>query len=429
MSVQAVRNTMQVMVGKNVSATGASVQLTAPTAANYIADGEIVALGTGNAYLTPGSTIADHEFIRLVYRSGSNLYYSNRIYGKNVKKYSGVDGSQGNEQIYHVGYVGSGSQNIDVTDGNDFYLSITNTFDDMQWSEQQNRRTYFSTWTTPTAEKVTYDLVKQVCTDPGSAVRAEMLNSGTATAFGAGVTVSVVANGKTVTFSSAHSLAAGDYVRIGTTTVASGIGTGIPIYRVAAVPSSTTITLEWPYQGPSQSNLDGNADCGKVTLGSNYGIRLTGESLDYRLDFIRFMRTTFKVHLSGFGTTVLTKSQEMSMGRGDGRMVAQFESFAQGFDGPMNRMTVPLPQFRTDADKSTTTTQNATYGNAFTTASVVYDGITIVHGNAAPHFATAPVPAQEEVNLFIYDGASQTTGILAQLNPWMESAGLVAISV
>lgn len=429
MSVQTVRNVMQVMIGKSVAATGASVQLTSPTGANYIADGEIVALGTDRKYLTPGSTITDHEFIYLVYRSGSTLHYTNKITGRGLKKVSAVDGSQGNEQIYHVGYVGSGTQNVDVTEGNDFYLHITNTYNDMQWSEQQDRRPYFSTFAVPTSEKVTADLTKQICIDPGSAVRAEMLNSGSAAVIGAGITVTTVNEGRTVSFSGAHGLVAGDYVRIGTTTAASGIGTGIPIYKVASVPSSTTITLEWPYQGPSQTNLDGNADCGKVTLGSLYGIRLTGEALDYRMDFIRFMRTTFKVHLTGLGSTVLTKTQEMSLGRGDGRQVAEFESFAQGFDGPMNRLTVPLPLFRTDADKSTTVAQNATYGNSFTSAATVYDGLAIIHGQAAPHFATAPVPAQEEVRLFIVDGAAQTANLLAQLNPWVESAGLTAVSV
>jgi hypothetical protein len=429
MSVTTVRNVMQMMIGKNVSATGASVQLTSPTGSNYIADGEIVALGKDRKYLTPGSTVSDQEYIYLAYRSGNNIHYSNAIYGKGLKKYAGIDGSQGNEQIYHIGYVGSGSQNLDVTAGNDFYVHITNTFNDMQYSEQLDRRTYFSTFAVPTAEKVAADITKQICIDPGSHIRAEMLNSGSAAAFGAGITATVVNDGRSVSFSSAHSLVAGDYVRIGTTTVASGIGTGIPVYKVASVPSTTTIILEWPYQGPSQSNLDANADCGKLTAGANFGIRLTGETLDYRLDFFKFMRVTFKVGLSGLGSTVLTKTQEMSLGRGDGRQVAEIESFAQGFDGPMNRVTIPLPILRTDADKSTTTAQNATYGNTFTSATTVYDNISILHGVAAPHFATGPTPAAEEVRLYIVDGAAQTAGLLAQLNPWMESIGLTSVSV
>ena len=429
MSVTSVRNVMQMMIGKNVSSTGASVQLVSPTGSNYIADGEIVALGTGNAYLTPGSTISDHEYIRLAYRSGSLIHYSNRIYGKGVKKYTAVDGSQGQEQIYHIGYVGSGSLNMDVSEGNDFYVHVTNTFDDMQWSEQQNRRTYFVTYTVPTAEKVATEIAKQIAFDPGSAIKAELLNSGAAAATVGASTATVVANGRTVSFTLAHGLVAGDYVRIGTTTVASGVGTGIPVYKVAAAPSTTTITLEWPYQGPSQSNLAGGTDIEKITPGALWGVRLTGEPLDYRLDFIKFKRATFKVHLSGLGTTTLTKTQEMGLGRGDGRMVAEIESFVQGFDGPNNKFANPSPTPRADAVNTTVTTQNATYGNAFVTATSVYDCIAMIYGQAAPHFATGPVPGEEELRLYIVDGAAQSAGILGQLNPWMESAGFSTVSV
>ena len=429
MSVTSVRNVLQVMIGKSVSSTGSAVQLTSPTGASYIADGEIVVLGTTNQYLTPGSTITDHEFIKLAYRSGSKIHYSNRIYGKNVNKYAATSGTQGQEQIYHIGFTGSGTSNIDVSEGNDFYLHITNTFNTMQYSQQQDRRTYFSTFAVPTAEKVAGDLVKQICIDPGSQIKGELLNSSTTHTHLTGLTVTVVNNSKTVSCSGAHSLVAGDYIRIGTTTVASGVGAGIPVYKIAAAPSTTTLTLEWPYQGPSQANLSGTNDCAKVTVSGIWGIRLTGETIPFRLDFFSLLRCTFKAGLKGLGSTILTKTQEASYGKGDGRKVAELESFAQGFEGNMNRVTVPLPEYRTDAVKTTTETQNATYGNSFVTASTIYDCITIQSGNAAPHFATAPVPASEEFRLYIVDGASQETGILAQLNPYLESAGLPAVSL
>ena len=53
----------------------------------------------------------------------------------------------------------------------------------------------------------------------------------------------------------------------------------------------------------------------------------------------------------------------------------------------------------------------------------------MIYGQAAPHFATGPVPGEEELRLYIVDGAAQSAGILGQLNPWMESAGFSTVSV
>jgi hypothetical protein len=47
--------------------------------------------------------------------------------------------------------------------------------------------------------------------------------------------------------------------------------------------------------------------------------------------------------MSGFGATLLSKTQEMGYGYGDGRLVLEEESFSKGFQGALNRMSIPLP--------------------------------------------------------------------------------------
>lgn len=429
MSVTSVKNVLQVMIGKSISATGASVQLTAPTASNYIADGEIVALNSSGTYLTPGSTISDSEYIRLAFRSGDFIQYSNKIYGKSTTKFTGVDGSQGQDQIYHIGYVGSGTNNIDVSAANDFFLNITYNHDIEFWSEQLDKRVYFDTYVSPTARKLALSMARQINIDGGTKIKAEVLNSGIGTALTSGYTASVVKGSPYISMSgTGHGVAAGNLLRIGI--AASGIGVTVPVYEVVSV-SGATILLNMPYQGSSNASLPADADMGTVATGTYYGVRLTALPLDYKLDFFKFMRVSFTVALQGFGDTLITKTQERSMGQGDGRQVAELESFAQGFEGKQNRMTVPLPDFRTDAVRTATTTATSSTNvtGDVVTATTVYDCISLQFQNSATATATAPVRSSEELRLYLVDGASQSTGLLAQLNPYFESAGLKAVTL
>lgn len=429
MSVTSVKNVLQVMIGKSISATGASVQLTAPTASNYIADGEIIALNSAGTYLTPGSTISDSEYIRLAFRSGDFIQYSNKIFGKSTTKFTGVDGSQGQDQIYHIGYVGSGTNNIDVSAANDFFLNITYNHDIEFWSEQLDKRVYFDTYATPTARKLALSMARQINIDGGSKIKAEVLNSGSATPLTASYTASVVKGSPYISMSGiGHGVSAGDLLRIGIATY--GVGVTIPVYEVVSV-SGATILLNMPFQGSSNAALPADADMGIVTAGTYYGVRLTALPLEYKLDFLKFMRVSFTVSMQGFGDTIITKTQERGMGQGDGRQVAELESFAQGFEGKQNRMTVPLPDFRTDAVRTATTTATSSTNvtGDVVTATTVYDCISLQFQNFATATATAPVRSSEEVRLYLVDGASQSTGLLAQLNPYFESAGLKAVSL
>jgi len=413
----------------SVSSTGATLQLTSPTAAGYPSDGEVFALNSSGTYLAPGTTAVDSPFITMGYRTGNSLFLSNRIFGKGVKKASATSASQGREQIYHIGYTGSGSQNIDVTAANDFYAHVTYTYDSEMWSEQQNRRSYFNTYITPTAKKVALDTAKSINDDPGTAVEAEVLCDGTATVIGAGVTVQVIKGSKTIVFSTAsHNLIVGDLVRIGVT--GSGVGTNIPVYEVKAV-NSATVTLNMAYQGANAAALDANVSVGEITTAATvYGIRVTGVPLDYRKDVIPLLRVTFKLGLTGFGDTVITKTQEASMGNGDGRIVADLESFAQGFDGVLDRMSNIRPDLRTDAVRTTTAALSTANGNDLVNATTIYDSISLTFGQEASNgFLTAPTQSFEDLQIFFVDGAAQEAGVLNQINPWLDSLGFNPLSL
>jgi hypothetical protein len=278
--------------------------------------------------------------------------------------------------------------------------------------------------------------MKKYTTD-GSAITAVMLNSGAGSIFTGAATIAVTHGSNVIVPNVAITNAgfgAGSIARIGVT--GSGVGTTIPVYTVLG--AHPTIADAWildqPYAGPSNSAL-AVANAGVVTAGTSWGVRFTGKALPYRRDFFKFKRVGFTLQMSGFGATVLSKTQDSAYGSGDGRLVLEEESFSKGFEGALNRMTVPLPLANETftADASTASTLNTTYGDAFVNATLYYDCITIEH--YGQDFATVVgTPRMPQlIKIFMYDtaaggaGAAQgktdntTKAVQPALNTWMAS--------
>jgi hypothetical protein len=133
--------------------------------------------------------------------------------------------------------------------------------------------------------------------------------------------------------------------------------------------------------------------------------------------------------MSGFGATPLFKTQNMSYGYGDGRLVLEEESFSKGFEGALNRMSVPLPIANETftADGSSTTSINTTYADAFTVPNATYDCITIEFFSSSSQTVVASPNMPQLVKIYMYDGANQgdtdntTLCLQNQLNDYMAS--------
>lgn len=455
MSVLSVKNIQETFIGKSISRT-ASAQVTSPDATGYIADGEVVIVNAqGTVYTTASmtwgalSSATTTPYIQVVQRNGNNLVFSSKIVGGKVTSYLGRAGAQGTEQIHHIGYNGS-TGSLDITAGLDYQLTLIENQDDMMWAEQKKKNVTLVTNNLVTSQQdlakaVVKNVMKKYSID-GISVTAAMLNSGTAVAFtvASGTLTCAVTHGSNViTFNLAvtnSGFGAGSIVRLGTTTVASGRGVGIPVYTIqGAHPTiANAYILDQPYAGPTQSAI-ALADMGLVTAGSSWGVRFTGKYLtSYRRDFFKFKRTAFTLQMSGFGATAITKTQDMGYGYGDGRLVLEEESFSKGFEGALNRMSVPLPIANETftADGSYTVTQNATYGDAFTTAATLYDAISIefFSQNFGTVVSSAPMP--QMIKIFMVDGASQgttaSTGVQTALNGFLSSpnpSAFTALSV
>lgn len=433
MSVLSVQNIQETIVGGNVNRT-ANAQVTDPTnTTTYIADGEVVVVNSsGVVYDASTMSYSTSPWIQIVQRNGDNLVWSSKIYGDKVTSYRGVAGAQGQEQIYHIGYNGS-ANSLDITAGLDFQLTVIENQDDMMWSEQKKKNVVYVpnnlvTSQQDLAKAVVKNQMKKYMTD-GSAITAVMLNSGAGSIFTGAATIAVTHGSNVIVPNAAITnvgFGAGSIARIGVT--GSGVGTTIPVYTVLG--THPTIANAWildqPYAGPSNSAL-AVANAGVVTAGANWGVRFTGKNLPYRRDFFKFKRVGFTLQMSGYGATVLTKNQEASYGYGDGRLVLEEESFSKGFEGALNRMTVPLPLANETftASAATTTTLNTTFGDAFVTASALYDAITIEFFSQDSATVVAVPRMPQIIKIFAFDGAGQNSGantdIQNALNDWMAS--------
>lgn len=402
------KNSANILIGKSVART-ASVQYTDPSATStYIADGEIVVLnGDTGAPLVAGSTIATCKSIKLVQGRNSTeqpLVFSARIAGLNVSSFEGVDGSlyPAQEQIMSIGYDGkTGVGSIDITSLDEYVLRLTYLHDKMFWSEQKMVRSYFFSNAAPTQKLVATTNVADINNDPASLVRAEMFNSGAAAALGGSSTLACNQDSNVVTASSAaHGLVAGDIVRIGTAALA----VSDPVYIVKSVSSNGLfITLTCPFQGTTATYA--NANVGEVTAGANWGYRLTGKTLKFKLGFFSYMKVIFSATLTNYGTTTTVDVQPSFKGNGDWHQVQELEWFLTGYEGAVNRMMVPLDTGRSDA----------TQGTVYSTISIAYYDTSENYPISGTH------PAPQMLYVFLPHGASQNTQIAAQLNPWMAS--------
>lgn len=431
MSVLSVNNNQYVYIGKSIARTD-SAQVQNPNATGYIADGEVVVLASDQSvYDSSADSFGSSPWIQIAQRSGNEILYSPRIYGKYLTAYNGKEYTAGQEQIYEVGYSGTAGA-IDTTSGLDYILNVQYKHDTQMWSEQVNRKPYFCPATT-SGKTVAKTIVSQVMKDyvnNGAQVTAVTLNSGTAATIGA-VTLNVVHGSNIITYSgTATGVVAGSIIRIGVT--GSAIGTAIPTYIVKEAHPTITdaFILESAYAGPTNSALP-NADHGLIAAeGASWGIRFTGKSLTYVRDFFSFMRVRFVLTMSGFGTTTTNRRQEASMGNGDGRVVAQEESFSKGFEGALNRMTVPLPTVSFDTVTTTSTTLSTALGDGFenvVAGTSTYDCTTLSFYSENSHLITAGPKMPMVVKIYTIDAAETdqlATGnlsILSALNDWAAS--------
>lgn len=156
--------------------------------------------------------------------------------------------------------------------------------------------------------------------------------AGTATTFG--VTKgsrAVVLNG-TVT-----NVAVGDFIKLGGTT------TSTAVYKVAAVNSPNSITLDWAYQGDTATIAVANVRriTAAVAATADFGVRLAGVVAPFDVNQFRdYYANRFTATFSD-STTLVTHLQGAQNGNGMWQQVAMDEYMSYGYEGQNNQLAVP----------------------------------------------------------------------------------------
>lgn len=268
------------------------------------------------------------------------------------------------EQLYYIGYNGTNGS-LDVSQSNEFMLTIAYDHDDMMWSEQKLRNAYDYYSPAPTQQGLAMSMASQinykeqlgVLNGTGKMVIADMLaQAATATALDTTASLAVANGSTTITASQPQTTnwAIGTVIRIGTAATAATD----PVYVITGITSNTVATINMPYQGPTNATV-ATGNVRTLTGITNWGLRITGQPLTFTRDFFKYNKVKFHFDLKGFGATAYdrpgiyslpgtgaTNSKESYKGVGSWQEVSEMESFSFGNEGALNRMVIPIPPVR-----------------------------------------------------------------------------------
>lgn len=364
------------MVGKNTTAIADAIVVD-----NYadLVDGDIVILDADNVVheTVSGSAIAKGTEYKFATRVGDQIIYSPFWKPEDIVSIKAKTYAAATMQVTHIGYVGSGTGNIEAIDSNEYIIRIliegtTAVFG----NKQMYKFGAYKSSASATSAEVAIGLVDNLTTnfkrEPISTIKFEAICNATVTAANgmkSGQEVTVV-NGENfvtcetdVTYTSAGSstLVVGDYLRIGTAAGANGaVAQGSAVYLVTKI-DSLKVYLDRPVTSVSGTYDDAGGTAAvevipsATGLAATWGIRCTGVAqTNFKAGVFNYAVPTFKVEPQNCGTTAVTYTTAAAPGSGVYGQIAELEWFAQGNLGKIFRVDTPPATFHTQAASGST---------------------------------------------------------------------------
>jgi hypothetical protein len=242
------------------------------------------------------------------------------------------------QQITYVGY-NLTAGNLPTANSTDFFIKIRKRDNDA--ANRSQPMSLFAgpvqTDSTGTQEELAFALAKNglrnFAQEPANGyLKFEVVSNGTLAAVGA-TTLAATNGSRLLTYSAAHSLAVGDLVFIAGAT-----------YKVATVPSTTTVTLNIAFQGTTVAALATGTTYatthGKLTVATSFGVRLTGVPANFDVNQMRdYYANRFTTTFSDSSTLIsVTGAQN---GNGVWQQVAMDEYLSYGYEGQNNQLATP----------------------------------------------------------------------------------------
>jgi hypothetical protein len=366
------KNHAMILVGKDVAITGTTI--------NTLADGEVRCFTPGGTLYTEAAADANDEFTIVMGRTGDQPLVSQKIKKDWVTSVSKKDYVADVEQVDFIGYTGvSGSIALS---NNTVYRATINVIQSLEtdYGQVYVKDLVYESDASATQAEIAIGLagsgignfsreVKNTAGDPMIKFAA-VCNVALAADFPFDATFDITATkgsdallvaAATPTYNTGTGLAVGDYIRIGTAAGAIGtVALGSDVYKVVALPSTTTIKVDRPVQVAGGSYVvGGNITVVTAALGNaaNWGVKLTGQDLDWKLGKLNDKIAKWKLNLDSdaFGATTLTNSTVATLGTGTYHQVAELEWFLNGNNGELYRAGEPNVNSYTQMALSTET--------------------------------------------------------------------------
>lgn len=329
------------------------------------ANEENVILNTGATFASQGATK-----VKIVYKSSDGSVISTPYIKSANAKYSAHDYSGPAEQISYFGYVGSGTENIEAIDNNDYLVRVILKGVTAQYGDKLMYKfgAYRSSNAATSREvalgiaaNLTANFKRERIFNGEQLIKFEVLTEFAAGSQDMAHAVTAV-NGDTIVNVATDltyvtgTLAVGDYLRF------DSIGGATPgptdgVYKITAI-DTLAVTLDRPFE--LASGTYGATDVQAITAAqaaatSYWGVRATGIA---RSKFVagqyNYEKVRFELQLADFGTTVITESTRPTEGIGYYQDVKELEwDFKGNRSNNGLRLGVPPPTFTSDVSSST----------------------------------------------------------------------------
>jgi len=336
-------NAKHVLVAGNVARTAsASID---PNSADYIADGEVVIVSSAGTVLDSTTVLAEDK-IRIVQRSGDQVFYSPTIKGSDIASYKGSAYASDVEQLSYLGWNGT-SGAIDEITSNDYLVRIVRqdtqaTYLNKEMLKFGAYRSLATTSQEDIAKGLVESLIANFSREPEQEIKFERVCSGTQATDGTATSITVTNGSTAATLNAgATTVAVGDYLVI-------GAGATDAVYEITAL-VGTAVTLDVPYQGTSAAGVSIDYITAANVTAGDMGIKMTGVARKFKRGVFKFSKVRFVVTLDNFGTTVVTNDTEANEGNGTWERSQELEWFAsEAAHGKVERIGTPPPEFKKD---------------------------------------------------------------------------------
>jgi len=340
---------MQLLVGKNIARTG-SVTATDPSASTYAADGEIVVTDVSGTVLD-STTVLTKDRIRIVQSQGAGLpsIQSPIIERAGLKSYGSKLYTAPTLQVDYIGYnVTTNTGSIDVINDNGYEILIQDNNSAAYGTNGIGKFGFYVSDSSATQEEIwtglainLYQNTVRLVNKPFIVERVASVIAGTDTTAATGTLT--FTNGSTLVTASVASGANGAVVGAYLKTDDIAVDTGV-LYKITALPTATTFTIDQPYQGSTASFTAGNASVYTAALLSagSLGIKLTGIAPIFTTPqstepYVNRWSTTVR----NGGSTTYTNQTGGTEGVGSYPFMASLEYFLVGNEGGIARNNVP----------------------------------------------------------------------------------------